>query len=480
MIIEEFYGHVRKLINHPEGSWLLDDAYRQVASAPQKTKLLREWYGPEFTIFRTAENATITSDLSIILKETPDKRKPIMDYLHQMINQCIQKKLTGFTMLHDAMLQYYLNVPADGSEAADFRTLMIGDKEEEEVDLLKNLAFTKSGSQLVCLALAHGSAKERKQILRAYKDSIEMLAFDKHGYLVLLTAYEVIDDTREIASRIFSELVSLNKTATEDMQHDKVLALCEHLSGHTVLFYPFVGPAKWLIPVEAQKHLDKVFEIRKSTSKKNAQVRQGENIASLSPPVLSTVAAHAATLAQSNFGSTLIREVLLNGVGDKDAALAAMADLAAGDPNEESHIANSPAGSRMLKALVPGGPYDPVAKKVTPIEPALNFHDLLYDRIKDHVLDWATGMGSLVIVALMEADGFTKKDELKKTLKKEKKRLSQAATEETSVQRAMRERQVEEEAAAEAEGTKKGRKPKPKKEAVVGNRGAQILLEMLG
>lgn len=74
MIIPEFYGHVRRLIRHPEGSWILDDIYRTVATKAQKTRLLREWYGAEFVIFQ--EEKEPTSDLPKILEAHPEKRGP--------------------------------------------------------------------------------------------------------------------------------------------------------------------------------------------------------------------------------------------------------------------------------------------------------------------------------------------------------------------------------------------------------------------
>ncbi|KAI0114013.1 hypothetical protein GGR51DRAFT_505229 [Nemania sp. FL0031] len=40
--------------------------------------------------------------------QDPRKRGPIMKYLLDLINQLIQKRMTGFTMLHDAMYQYYI------------------------------------------------------------------------------------------------------------------------------------------------------------------------------------------------------------------------------------------------------------------------------------------------------------------------------------------------------------------------------------
>lgn len=81
MIVPEMYGHVRRMIKHPEASWILDDIYRGVATPTQKAILLREWYGAEFAIFKTNEKDGVTADLAVILAQQPEKRKPIMHAL---------------------------------------------------------------------------------------------------------------------------------------------------------------------------------------------------------------------------------------------------------------------------------------------------------------------------------------------------------------------------------------------------------------
>ncbi|KAL8700581.1 MAG: hypothetical protein Q9224_000897, partial [Gallowayella concinna] len=159
-IVPEFYGHVRRLIRHPEASWILDDIYRGVATTEQKHILLREWFGAEFAIFKSeGKSDKNTSILGVVLAENPEKRKPVMHALHELINMLVQKKTTGFTMLHDAMRQYMLNIKRGTEEMTEFLELL---KSDEEGDLLKNLAFTQSGAAVVSTALAHGNAKDRK------------------------------------------------------------------------------------------------------------------------------------------------------------------------------------------------------------------------------------------------------------------------------------------------------------------------------
>ena len=205
IIVPEFYGHVRKLIKHPEASWILDDIYRGVATKQQKATILREWYGAEFALFKKVGQEETSGELADILAADAGKRAPIMRSLQELINHLIQKKMTGFTLLHDAMLQYLLNAKTGTEEITDYIELIKGD---EEGDLLKNLAFTRSGSRLVSLVLAYGTAKDRKHILRAYKDTLQMMAADPNAHIVILAAFETVDDTVLTAKSVFPELLS--------------------------------------------------------------------------------------------------------------------------------------------------------------------------------------------------------------------------------------------------------------------------------
>lgn len=475
LIITEFYGHVKRMINHPEAAWILDDIYRAVATPEQKNRLLREWYGAEFSIKGLGPQGTDSADLKTILEESPEKRKPIMSYLENQINSLIQKKLNGFTMLHDAMLQYFLVCEPGTEQANDFLEHLKPDptlKEGEEadnVDLMKNLAFTKSGSRLVSLCFAYGSAKDRKLFLRPYKDTVETMAYDQHAHHVLLAALAVTDDTKLSSKSIYSELLPSN-----DALPEKVLNLCNDARARTVLLYPFAADAKWFLDDNTRERLTEIYTIRQTTSKKDSNTRLQEITKSIEAPLLNAITARAADFASFTFGLQFMGEILVGAPEvepkTRKEALAEVARLSqsildnslpasAGDNKATSH------GKNMLKTLVQGGKFDPKTKKVVPVTPALGFADMLWAEIKDRVIDWATGEGSFVIVALTEAEGFEKKSEVLKALKKDKKKLEAAAGPAKS-------KDVDAKA-------KKGKKGDKKDDAPRGNAGARILLEKL-
>ena len=377
-------------------------------------------------------------------------------------------------MLHDAMLQYFEIAKASSEQVNEF---ILNLQSDDESDLLKNLAFTPSGSRVVCLALAYGSAKDRRHILKAYKDTVEMLAYDPHGYKILLTIFDVVDDTVMISKSIIPELITkTNPKSTEEQiqkQHDTILSIATHNPARTTILYPFTGPAKWLLPPGSTYMglLPTIEEIRVKTSKKPAKTRYAELVATLYGPLLSTVAAHASDLSKSSFGCQFIAEMMLAslstgaGVGTSDSnanaekiesAATAVAALCAGSPEtDESHIANSAASCRMLKTLVAGGRFDPVLGKVVRSEPQKKVEDSspasepepeprseptiaaagkgfaskVWQIIKEEgtLKEWACGSGAFVVVALVEVEGFEGRQEVLAALKKMKKRLKEVA-----------------------------------------------------
>ncbi|KAK3700437.1 Pumilio y domain member 6 [Vermiconidia calcicola] len=444
-VVEEFYGHVRRLINHPEASWIVDDIYRQIATTGQKAMMLREWYGAEFALFHRKGSSitkpkleeameTTTADLVKILEKNPEKRKPILQYLLQTINSLIQKKMTGFTMLHDAMLQYFLALNPGSDEHTEFLEILKGDIDKETEggggDLFRNLAFTKSGSRLVCLALAYGSAKDRKMIVRTFKDTIETMAFDQHAKMVLVTAVDVLDDTKMSYKSILSELLGQHGIADETQRLDRLESMIVNLNARLPVLYSLAGMAKWLVSDAEKALLSDVHAIRTKTSKKEPDARRKELLSHISASLLDFAAKRAENLVQSSFGCQFLTEVLLETEAEeKAAAKTAVAALATGDPTEEGHPAKNAAAGRMLKTLVLGGQFDPKTKSVKLTEPRLGFATALYPVIQDRVVEWACSDSSFVVVGLLESEDVEEgvKVEAKAALKKGRKRIEGVA-----------------------------------------------------
>ena len=419
LVVPEFYGHVKRLIRHGEAAWLLDDIYRTVATNEQKTRLLREWYGHEFAIFQDPKGVTSTADLRNIISAQPEKRGPIMQHLKVMTNQLMQKKTTGFTMLHDALLQYFLNCAPGSSDALELIQAL---RDDEDGDCLKNLAFTPSGARLVCLVLAYGTAKDRRAILKVYKGVIRMLAGDVHGHSVVLTSFDVIDDTVMTAKVLLPEL--LCNDLEGEQRWSELLSLFGHLIARIPLLYLLSSrPPKWLLSHKDTEVLNEVHEISKSTSKKEPNLRRQELVKAVSTPLLESVAKLTEALVSSSFGCQFITEVLFGTEGHKTTALEQLAALA----GEKPETMDSPHAGRMLKSLVQGGPFDKEKKEVRAVEPRLGFENILYSKLKGRLADWASSPNSFVVVAMLESPCLGGREDFVKELWKSLPRLKDAA-----------------------------------------------------
>jgi len=184
-----------------------------------------------------------------------------------------------------------------------------------------------------------------------------------------------------------------------------------------------------LLHVDDAKILNEIHKIRKTTSKKDADVRRTELCRAMSQPLLDLIAGRPADLLKSSFGCQFLAEVLLGGIGEKQEALRAVAGLShmGGDVETQAAL-QTPHAGRLLKTLVQGGRFDRASKSVVLVEPQLLFGDMLYENLIEdmgtaRVLQWALGANSWVIVALLESPEFEDLDGLVQTLKYNRERL---------------------------------------------------------
>jgi len=360
----------------------------------------------EYAIFKDKKDTT--TSLKDMIARSPEKRPLIMKSLFELITAVVEKGGTFLTILHAAMLEFTTNLSPGTAETNEWIELV---KER-----LGDIAFTKDGAQVVMRTLAIGSAKDRKVMVKTLKPFTVQLATNEFSYLVLVTILEVVDDTVLVSKSLIPEF----QQSLPDLAIDKF--------GRIPLLYPFVGRKPRLLQPSIIRLLEDMDKIREFTSKKDPEVRQSEHRASFSPMLLQSVTEHMESLAQDSFGCQFITEIVLGAVGvEKKPALDALAALAEGDPRDESHIAMPAPSGRMLKTLVSAGHYDPRNKKIHVIDPNLNFPVVLYPAIKEHIIQWATGSGSFVVVGLLEADGFAEKPALQKTLQKSSAEIKAAA-----------------------------------------------------
>ncbi|KAF8474736.1 armadillo-type protein [Kalaharituber pfeilii] len=414
MIIKEFYGHVRKLIKHGEASLVMSDIW-QYANSTEQERLIREFYGVEFAVFRDKSEKPDGS-LRKILENMPEKRAVIMKSLFELLKALAEKGALVFAIVHRALLEFISNAATGTSEVTEFLELVI--------DHFNDLAFSKPGASVIQYCITHGTAKDRKAMLKNLKPMICSIAGHEAGYKILLSIYECVDDTTLVAKTVLPGFIP------------EIMTLACNNVGRISLLYPFAGRSQRLLHAPAIQSLAALDDIRAQTSKKDLLAKKVELIKHLAPIYMRTIIDNAPELVQDAFGSKFISEVIF-GANDPavgipretmDGALDAIAETAVGEPKEDDHVMQSPGAGRLFKNLVQGGPYDEVSESVKVLDPPLNFHSKLYKRILPDLGVWATSLrGSWVVLSLLEAQGFGEKEEVEKILKENMKKLEQVA-----------------------------------------------------
>ncbi|PSC67090.1 pumilio-like protein 24, partial [Micractinium conductrix] len=202
-LLKAFRGHLGELLRHPAGSHVVDDLYA-VADARQRNLMAAEFYGREYVLFEsgTLNNSDGTpAHLSDLMSRVDGaKQRSIIQHMSKDLIPIMEKGLVDCPLVHRLVSEFMEFSPA--SVVADAADNLCGDP-------LLHMVHTKEGVKAVCMALAYGTAKDRKKALKCMKGHVDAMARDEWGHLALITALSVVDDT-----------TLLRKTVIVDLQHE--------------------------------------------------------------------------------------------------------------------------------------------------------------------------------------------------------------------------------------------------------------------
>ncbi|XP_015679761.1 pumilio homolog 3 isoform X2 [Protobothrops mucrosquamatus] len=329
-IIKSFKGEVKKMLRHAEASAVVEYAYNDKAILQQRNMLAEELYGNIFKIYKTADRST----LGEVLEIQPEKREAIMDEMKQILTPMGQKEaVIKHSLVHKVFL--------------DFFTYAIPKQRSEMIEAIRDavvyLAHTHDGARVAMHCLWHGTPKDRKVIVKTMKTYVEKIATGEFSHMVLLAAFDCIDDTKLVKQLIISELNGNLATVINNKYGRKVLLYL--LSPRDPTYF---SPAiiKILQQGDGNAH-----------SKKDADVRHHELLEAVSPPLLQHLSAHTEEMVMDKAAFIAVTGILKAAVGDVQPAMKAIASLAAremipGGEDGELHIAEHPAGHLVLKWLI--------------------------------------------------------------------------------------------------------------------------------
>lgn len=171
---------------------MLGAAYLGYANAKQRASLAEEFYGPHFALFK-ADGKRSLKDL---LEQHPEKKPYVLKHLKEALTPMMEKGLVSHEIVHHALHEYLQ---------------LAGEKERTEMmdmilKLVVEMVHTRDGSEVGLLALKYATTKDRKVLLKSMKSYVLNICNNEHGFMVILAALDIVDDTVLLNKMILSEI----------------------------------------------------------------------------------------------------------------------------------------------------------------------------------------------------------------------------------------------------------------------------------
>lgn len=196
-----FRGHVVELLRHPHGADVLVDLY-DAASPAQRGSMASEAYGREFVLLEggaSGGGAPLRGARALLEGSDASKRRAVVASLQRALEPVLEKGLLHPPLTHRLLREYLEAAPGSlVAEAIDTLAATGG-------NALK-MVHTSDGAAVCCAAFAHGSARDRKRLVKGMKGHVAQAAANEHAHAVVSTALAVTDDTALTGKVIVGEL----------------------------------------------------------------------------------------------------------------------------------------------------------------------------------------------------------------------------------------------------------------------------------
>lgn len=330
LVMQTFKGHVKAMLRHAAASSIIEYAYNDKAILSQRLMLSEELYGNTFTVCRSSVCNTIEK----VLEANPDKVNNILEEMKTVLTPMAQKEqVIKHSLVHKVFLDFFQFAPEKQ------RTEMIESIREAVV----YMAHTHDGARVAMSCVWHGTAKDRKVIIKTMKTYMVKFATGEFAHLLLLAIFDCVDDTKLVKQAVLSELLSSLSEVLGNKYGKKVMAYL-------------------LTPRDPAHLVPEILQLLQrgdgnQHSKKDACIRRGELLDAVSPALLQHLCENAAAMATDKASCVTVSDILASARGDLSPAMSAVAQLAnqellPGGANGQLHLAEHPAGHLLLKWLI--------------------------------------------------------------------------------------------------------------------------------
>ncbi|VVA97915.1 unnamed protein product [Arabis nemorensis] len=331
--ISSLRGKVANLLRHMVGSVVVEHAYH-LGTAALKRELLGELYSKELQLFKGMTTTTETRVVDIIAKLQLQKGG-VMRRMTSIVQPILEKGIVDHTITHKLLIEY----------------LTIADKPSAEFviqhltgPLLIRMVHTRDGSRVAMLCIKHGSAKERKKIIKAMKTDVGeshvgKIASDQFGSMVLACIFSIVDDTKLVTKIIVRELMAILKDLVMDKNGRRTLLQLLHPNSSRYLSQDDLASLDLTIPSlmdksetsskkrdsdskesgeeanDEQEDIDLEENVAVAGGKKDPLLRRQELLVNsgLAERLIDVCVENAEEFLKSNFAKEVVYEVAIGG-----------------------------------------------------------------------------------------------------------------------------------------------------------------------
>lgn len=427
--ISSFHGHVASLLRHMVGSVVIEHAY-QLGNATQKQELLMELYSKELQIFKNLVSTKESRLIDVISKLNLQKNS-VIRHMTSVIQPILEKGIVDHSIIHRLLMEFFSI--ADKSSATEVI-------QQLSSPLLVRMIHTKDGSRIGMLCVKHGSAKERKKLLKGMKGFIQKIAHDQYGSLVLVCILSIVDDTKLVTKIVIQEVKEILEDLVLDKNGRRLLLQLLHPNCSRYFSPDDLDSFDLSIPSLSSKVNGASEEVKPNNDmeltgaeaersadpgetvpvveggKKDPSIRRQELLvkSGLAEKLVGVCVENAGKLLRSNFGKEVIYKVATGGADgilnstmeDKlDTLHKAIASHVAepkSEESEEEHVLENFHSSRTVRKLILDCP---------------TFASTLWNTaLKGKCETWAVGHSGKVISAYLESSDSKVQDLAKKEL----------------------------------------------------------------
>ncbi|XP_074097486.1 pumilio and CPL domain-containing protein penguin [Cotesia typhae] len=395
-------GHVVQLMSHSVAAPIMDyilykknkkDKNKKCwASEQVRSTFKQEFYG---NMYRTSKDSSVKC-LSDVFAKAPDMKSATLSAVKMNVTKILSKN-PNCLLIHSVLAEYLtICEPNDRAE-------LIGTLKDSVVELLA----TKDGAKVAMICMWHGTAKERKAMLKVMKEQVKEIATSEYGYLFLLAMLDSVDDTVLVKKIFVPEFLShLQEIVASEHGKKVVLYLVARRDTH------YFHPALISLLSEGDSNL---------TSKKPADIRAKELLEAVIEPMLESISGDVKSWLADGPVMLVTHAILKAASGNGEKLVDAWNAIAAFLVNEESTLKHEeadikavehPALHLVLKKLI-------VADKERVEKEETSFGDLLVQKMTSEVIKrWVEfNRACFLIVLLLENERESVVIELKNKLK---------------------------------------------------------------